>query len=135
MIRWYPYAAVGLGSALGSLLRYLVSMSSLALFGPLFPWGTLAVNVVGSWLIAWLATLGGRYTHGRLARWQPFLVAGFCGGFTTFSLFSLELLHLLTIGRPGLALLYLALSLPLWFLAAWHGQRVAQAQAQAQAGR
>ncbi|MGJ7462334.1 fluoride efflux transporter FluC [Halomonas sp. MA07-2] len=130
MIRWYPhvypYAAVGLGSALGSLLRYLVSMSSLAAFGPLFPWGTLFVNVVGSWLIAWLATVGNRYTQGRLARWQPFLVAGFCGGFTTFSLFSLETLHLVTIGSPWWAAIYVALSLPLWLVAAWHGQKMAR---------
>lgn len=131
----FPYAAVGLGSALGSLLRYLVSMGSLALFGPLFPWGTLAVNVVGSWLIAWLATLGGRYTHGRMARWQPFLVAGFCGGFTTFSLFSLETLHLITLGRPWLAVAYVAASLPLWFAAAWHGQRVARTMRQARGRR
>lgn len=124
-----PYAAVGLGSAIGSLLRYLVSLSSLTLFGSLFPWGTLAVNVVGSWLIAWLATLGGRYAHGRVARWQPFLVAGFCGGFTTFSLFSLETLHLLTLGRPWLAAAYVSISLPLWFAAAWHGQRVAHRMA------
>ncbi len=125
MSGWRPYAAVGLGSALGSVLRYLVSVTSMAALGPLFPWGTLFVNVVGSWLIAWLATLGGRYTQGHVARWQPFLVAGFCGGFTTFSLFSLETLHLVTLGRTELALLYITLSLPLWLAAAWHGQRVA----------
>ena len=127
MTRWYPYAAIGLGSALGSSLRYLVSVGSLSAFGPLFPWGTLIVNVLGSWLIAWLATLGSRYTQGRVARWQPFLVAGFCGGFTTFSLFSLEILYLITIDRPWLALLYGGLSLPLWLAAAWHGQKVARA--------
>ncbi|MCG6659599.1 CrcB family protein [Halomonas campisalis] len=126
MNRWYPYAAVGLGSALGSTLRYLVSAGSLAALGPLFPWGTLLVNVVGSWLIAWLATRGARYTRGRVARWQPFLVAGFCGGFTTFSLFGLETLHLVTVGRPGLALLYVVVSLPLWLGAALLGQRMAR---------
>nr|WP_143142829.1 CrcB family protein [Marinospirillum alkaliphilum] len=124
-MRWYPYAAVGLGSALGSLLRYLVSVTSLTALGPFFPWGTLFVNVLGSWLIAWLAVLGQRYAHGRVARWQPFLVAGFCGGFTTFSLFSLETFHLISLGRPGWALAYVLISLPLWLLAAWHGHKTA----------
>lgn len=64
-----------------------------------------------------------------LTLWQPFLVAGFCGGFTTFSLFSLEILHLLSLGRPWLAAAYVAASLPLWFAAAWHGQRVAHRMA------
>lgn len=123
MNRWSPYLVVGLGSALGSALRYLVSLASLAMFGPLFPWGTLLVNVIGSWLIGWLATV---ISSGRLARWQPFLITGFCGGFTTFSLFSLETLHLITLGRPWLALAYVVVSVPLWLLAAWHGQKMAR---------
>lgn len=126
MNRWSPYIAVGLGSALGSLLRYLVSLISLAALGAFFPWGTLLVNLVGSWLIAWLSILGGQHAHGRVARWQPFLIAGFCGGFTTFSLFSLETLHLLTLGYPWWALAYICISLPLWLIAAWHGQKVAK---------
>ena len=121
-----PYLAVGLGSALGSLLRYLVSFVSIAALGSHFPWGTLAVNIIGSWLIAWLSILGARYTHGFVARWQPFLVAGFCGGFTTFSLFSLETFHLFNTGHLDLAILYIAVSIPLWLLAAWHGQQVAK---------
>jgi fluoride exporter len=124
-MEWSSYAAVGLGSALGSSLRYLVSLGSLAALGTLFPWGTLAVNVIGSWLIAWLAAVGAHYTRGRMARWQPFLVAGFCGGFTTFSLFSLETLYLLEVGSPGLALLYVLLSVPAWLVAAWMGQHMA----------
>lgn len=125
MSAWHPYLAVGLGSALGSTVRYLVSLAAMTTLGPLFPWGTLIVNVVGSWLIAWLAALNHRQALGRLARWQPFLMTGFCGGFTTFSLFSLETLHLVNLGQVWLAVVYIAVSLPLWLLAAWHGYRVA----------
>lgn len=122
----YPYIAVGLGSAAGSLLRYMVSILSLSLVGTHFPWGTLVINILGSWLIAWLSILGAHYTHGFVARWQPFLVAGFCGGFTTFSLFSLETLYLFSIGYLGWAVVYVVISLPLWILAAWHGQKIAK---------
>lgn len=128
MSGWRSYVAVGLGSALGTTLRYLVSVGSLAMLGPVFPWGTLAVNLLGSWLIAAFATLASLRSGGWAARWQPFLVAGFCGGFTTFSLFSLETLHLLDSGRPGLALVYFLLSVPLWLAAAWLGNRFVRAR-------
>lgn len=126
MSRWLPYIAVGIGSALGSLLRFLVSLMSITVLGSNFPWGTLLVNLAGSWLIAWLSILGAHYTHGFVARWQPFLVAGFCGSFTTFSLFSLETFHLVDLGYAGWALVYVAISIPLWLIAAWHGQKTAR---------
>ncbi|MCE9665692.1 CrcB family protein [Halomonas sp. M5N1S17] len=128
MSGWRDYAAVGLGSALGSVLRYLVSVSSLAALGPAFPWGTLVVNLLGSWLIAAFAAYAACRQGGRVARWQPFLVAGFCGGFTTFSLFSLETLYLMAIGLPWLALLYGLASVPLWLAAAWLGDRMVRAR-------
>lgn len=115
------YLAVGLGCAAGSSLRYLVSVASLAIAGPLFPWGTLAVNVLGSILIGWLYAYSRHREHGVVARMQPLLMAGFCGGFTTFSLFSLETLYLLKTGQPGLAVIYLVASVPLWMLAAGLG--------------
>lgn len=116
------YLAVGLGSAVGSLLRYGVSLATLAAFGSYFPWGTLLVNVAGSLLIGWLAATASRFPHRALARHQPLMVAGFCGGFTTFSLFSLETLYLAQ-QQGGLALLYVLISVPLWLLAAWVGER------------
>ncbi|TFH85342.1 CrcB family protein [Billgrantia azerbaijanica] len=121
MIAWRAYLAVGLGSALGAVLRYLIS---LAMVTPAFPWATLAVNALGSWLIAAFAAYAARRTTGRVARWQPFLVAGFCGGFTTFSLFGLEVLRLLDAGVPWRAGAYLLVSAALWLTAAWHGDRV-----------
>ncbi|ERS92113.1 MULTISPECIES: fluoride efflux transporter FluC [unclassified Halomonas] len=118
MIAWRAYAAVGLGSGLGSLSRHQLG---LWLATPGFPWATLAVNLLGSALIALFAAWAVHREHGWVARWQPFLVAGFCGGFTTFSLFGLETLQLLAQARPGLALTYLLVSLGLWLAAAWLG--------------
>ena len=125
MSAWRAYIAVGAGSALGSVLRYGVSLLSQAALGGYFPWGTLIVNVLGSCLIGWLAATISRSPHGQLARYQPLLVAGFCGGLTTFLLFSLETLYLVQLGQPGLALVYILISLPLWLGAAIVGERMA----------
>lgn len=123
MTRWRSYLAVGLGSGLGALARQLVGLGLIKALGSAFLWGTLAVNLVGSWLIAAFAARAAHRITGRAARWQPFLVAGFCGGFTTFSLFGLETVYLLETARPGLALAYGLGSVPLWLAAAWLGQR------------
>ncbi|RUR26734.1 fluoride efflux transporter CrcB [Vreelandella andesensis] len=122
---WQAYMAVGIGSGFGSMLRYGISLASLAALGGYLPWATLLVNVLGSGIIGWVAATASRFPSGKLAHWQPLLMAGFCGGFTTFSLFSLETLHLVQQGLPGLALLYVLISLPLWLLAAWLGERMA----------
>lgn len=125
MNAWKAYLAVGIGSGVGSMLRYAVSLLSQAALGGYFPWGTLIVNVVGSCFIGWLAGSISRSPHSKLTRCQPLLVAGFCGGFTTFSLFSLETLYLVQLGRPGMALVYILVSLPLWLGAAVMGERMA----------
>ncbi|MBS9404691.1 CrcB family protein [Halomonas sp. TRM85114] len=117
---WQHHAAVGLGSALGASLRYL---TSLWLLGSTFPWATLLVNILGSWLIAAFAAYASRRLDGRVARWQPFLLAGFCGGFTTFSLFGLETLYLFDQERYWLAPIYVGISVTLWLAGAWHGDR------------
>jgi fluoride exporter len=114
--------AAGAGSALGAVARYATSLWMLEAFGPGFPWGTLGVNVLGSFLIGLLAVLlageGGAWRNNAT---RQFLLAGFCGGFTTFSIFSLELLLFAMAGDWARAGAYLALSLMLWLAAVWAG--------------
>lgn len=117
--------AVALGSGLGAASRYLCSLLALWVLGSGFVWGTLAANVLGSFLIGLYATLtavGGRWPAGPVAR--QFVLAGFCGGFTTFSLFSLETLVLIEHGLPWSAALLVGASLCLWLGAAWGGHVV-----------
>lgn len=82
--------AVAAGGALGAASRFLVGKMMLRMMGPGFPWGTLVVNVAGSFAIGLIVMmLAGRYQLSPA--WQGFLVTGILGGFTTFSAFSLEL--------------------------------------------
>jgi CrcB protein len=105
------------GGAIGSAGRYLVSTWMADRFGAGFPWGTLTVNIAGSFLIGLLATLadeaGSIGPQGRL-----FLVVGVLGGFTTFSSFSLETLRLVEQHELSRAALNVLGSLALAFGAA-----------------
>ena len=119
------YTAVGAGGALGALARYLCSVALVALLGPAFPWGTLAVNVLGSFLIGLYASLS--EPEGRLLpspAQRQFVMAGFCGGFTTFSIFSLETLLLVERQAFDLAAIYVAASVSLWLISVWTGYRI-----------
>ena len=94
------YLLVAAGGALGSIGRYAVSGLVAAGFGETFPWGTLVVNVVGSFVIGFFGTLtapDGRLFVGSGTR--QFVMTGLCGGFTTFSSFSLNTLNLLNEGE------------------------------------
>lgn len=89
---------IGLGAAIGANLRYLVGRLMADWLGAGFPWGTLAINVTGSFLIGVIATLlGERLTVGP--EWRLVLVVGVLGGYTTFSSFSLEAVVLFEAGR------------------------------------
>jgi fluoride exporter len=86
---------VMIGGALGSLARYLVSVWALPISRDL-PWGTIGINVAGSFLIGFFGTLTlaqGRYPVAE--NWRLFVMVGICGGFTTFSSFSLQTLDLI----------------------------------------
>ena len=101
--------AIGFGGGLGSILRYLVSIYVARGMGTSFPWGTLLINVTGSFLIGILAAL-------FALRWNPdhavraFLIIGICGGYTTFSTFSLDAVTLIERGDTTSAFLYMASS-------------------------
>jgi CrcB protein len=96
---------VALGGAIGASARYMTNLAALRLAGPGFPWGTLAVNVAGSFLMGLLVGLLAQRDAQRLA---PFLMTGVLCGFTTFSAFSLDALTLWERGQTGLAALYVA---------------------------
>ncbi|WP_371037605.1 fluoride efflux transporter CrcB [Rhodosalinus sp. FB01] len=101
---------VALGGAVGAAARYLTVLAALRLFGTGFPWGTLSVNVLGSFLMGVLVIVLANLPATRIA---PFVVTGVLGGFTTFSAFSLDALTLWERGETGTALAYVAGSVTL----------------------
>ncbi len=121
---------VGVGGAVGSICRYLVGVGALRLMGPAFPWGTLIVNLVGSFLIGVLVELiVARFAASTELR--LLLVTGFLGGFTTFSSFSLDAFALYERGDVLSALAYVAASLVLSLAAVAVGVVVARSVLQA----
>jgi CrcB protein len=120
------YFWIAIGSAIGGVSRFWCSGVAARLFGETFPWGTLIVNVSGSLLIGIIAALtgpDGRIFISSTARLA--LMAGFCGGYTTFSSFSLQTLALLQDGEWWLAGANIALSVVACLLAVWAGYAVA----------
>lgn len=101
--------AVALGGALGASGRYLVAQQALRLLGPHFPWGTLTVNIAGSFAMGLLVELMALKIH-LSPEVRVFLVTGVLGGFTTFSAFSLEVAVMLERHAYGPALAYILLS-------------------------
>ncbi len=90
--------AVALGGAIGSVARYLVGIGSGKLFGMTFPWGTLIINFTGSFLIgAFIGLFATKWDLPQAAR--VFLTVGICGGYTTFSTFSLDAFYLMERGE------------------------------------
>ena len=122
------YLWIGLGSALGGMARYGCSGLAARYIGAAFPWGTLIVNVSGSLVIGFLASLAaadGRLLLSPDAR--AFLMIGLCGGFTTFSAFSIETLDLARDGDWLWAGANVVLSVVLCLLAVWLGYMGASA--------
>ena len=120
------YTAVIAGGILGSLLRWLAALVLPAVAGGL-PWPTLFANVAGCWVIGFYAGLTG--PDGRLfvdPRTRQFVMTGICGGFTTFSGFSLEMLRFVQAGDARRALIYLGVSVAGWLAAVWLGDIAAR---------
>jgi CrcB protein len=116
------WLAVATGGALGSLARFWLAAAMTALTGPRFPWGTLLINVAGSFIIG--AVAAATLTPARVAihpDLRVFLMVGICGGFTTFSAFSLQTLELLQSGDIWPAAGYIAGSVAFCLLAVGAG--------------
>ena len=116
---------VGFGSALGGMTRFWVSGYINEKAGPVFPWGTMTVNVVGSFVIGLIATLTapeGRWMVSGATR--DFAMLGFLGGFTTFSSFSLNTLNLLIDGEWLYAGANAIVSLVACLIAVWAGHTI-----------
>jgi fluoride exporter len=119
---------VMVGSAVGGGARYLFSGLAAHQFGETFPWGTLIVNVSGSFVIGFFATLTG--PDGRVfvgSEGRQFVMTGICGGYTTFSSFSLQTLNLVRDGEMALAGANIGMSFLFCLLAVWIGHAAALA--------
>ena len=113
------------GGALGTLARYVLSALALPISGRL-PWGTILVNISGSFLIGFFGTL--TLAHGRFPvseNWRLFVMIGICGGYTTFSSFSLQTLDLLRDGAMTRAFVNIAASVVLCVAAVAAGHQLA----------
>src|ERR1700678_2545285 len=116
------WVAVAVGGAIGSVARFWLTGAMAALTGPRFPWGTLLINVLGSFVIGLVAGL--TLTSDRVGMHPDiriFLMTGVCGGFTTFSAFSLQTLELLQGGEFVPALGYVAGSVVLCVIGTYCG--------------
>jgi fluoride exporter len=117
---------VGAGGCLGSVARYVTVVSIDKRLNGVFPYGTLAVNVLGSFLLGFVMAMLVRKTGSHLQEWKLFLGTGFCGGFTTFSAFAAENVGLFQQKFPATAILYIAGSVLLGLLAVWLGFAMAR---------
>jgi CrcB protein len=116
------YLAVGAGAIVGGIARWLISELMNVGFPNGLPWGTFFVNITGSFIIGFYAAYTG--PDGRLfasAAQRQFVMTGFCGGYTTFSSFSLETVRLLAAGLLWMGFLYIAISIVSWLGAVWLG--------------
>jgi len=116
----YTYLSIALGGALGSMARYATGVYVGRWLGMTFPWGTLLINIFGSFLI-------GVFAESFALRWdtsqttRAFLIVGICGGYTTFSTFSLDIVTLINRGEILAACAYIVASVALGVLALYAG--------------
>lgn len=103
---WQSVIAISVGAAAGALLRWQLGARLNSLF-PVLPMGTLAANLIGGYLIGLAIGYFSQATS-LPHEWRLFVVTGFCGGLTTFSTFSVEVVSLFQSGRPALALAAIA---------------------------
>ncbi|MVZ64546.1 fluoride efflux transporter CrcB [Sphingobacterium sp. DK4209] len=111
---------IGIGGAVGSILRYSTGHFIAKQFPNTIPTGTLFVNIIGCLIIGLLIGFFDKYQLIN-NQWKLLLITGFCGGFTTFSSFAAENLNLINNNQVIQALLYIVLSVLLGILAVWAG--------------
>jgi CrcB protein len=116
------YTVIALGSAIGGVGRHWFGLQVAQRMGPSFPWGTLFVNVTGSFLIGFVAAITDTRPDSQTTR--EFLMVGILGGYTTFSAFSLQTIALVRDGRLLFAGANVALSVVLCLLAVWAGYAI-----------
>ena len=115
---WLNVFFTGAGGLVGAALRYvLCAWISVSAGSVGYAWATFTVNIIGSFFIGWLSPFWLSMQHPA----RLFMIVGVLGGFTTFSSFSADTIHLLQDGRFGWALLYVAGNVLLGVMAAWLG--------------
>jgi CrcB protein len=118
----FAYFCVAVGGALGSLSRFWLSNMVAQRYGTVFPWGTLVINVTGSFIIGVFAALNEPEGHMRGSpAFRQFFMIGVCGGYTTFSSFSLETLREMQGGEWLYAGGNVVFSVVLCLVAVWLG--------------
>jgi CrcB protein len=117
---------VALGGGLGASARYLTNLAALRVAGPHFPWGTILVNIIGSFAMGVLIETLTRRT-GTSMEVRSFLATGFLGGFTTFSAFSLDFALMWERGDQWIGAMYLSASVVLSILALFAGLSLVRA--------
>jgi fluoride exporter len=116
---------VGLGGGAGSIARYLCQRWFINHYPSSFPWGTFTVNIAGCFLIGLFWGLAFR-SFANTESWKLFLMTGLCGGFTTFSAFTMEGIGLLKEQKTGIFFLYVLSSVALGLLATYTGMKISR---------
>lgn len=120
------YIWIAVGAGLGGALRYWCSGMAVRLGADTFPWGTLFINVFGSAFIGFFASMAGPEGRWLISpNTRLFVMTGICGGFTTFSTFSLETLRLMQDRQWGATAWNVSLSVGLCLLGVWLGHQLA----------
>ena len=125
MMSAWGWIAIAMGGALGAMSRFAMSHHVYQWFGRDFAWGTLSVNVIGSFIMGLSAVL----LVDKIAvstEWRAFIMVGFLGAFTTFSTFSYETMQYIEIGELNKAVLNIGVSVITFLVAVWLGMLAAK---------
>lgn len=117
----YKILLIGAGGFIGSIVRYLSVVTVDKRLNHVFPFGTITVNILGSFLLGCILAVVMKKSGTYSDEWKLLLGTGFCGGFTTFSAFAFENFNLLEQKFIGTAILYITFSLVGGMLAVWAG--------------